>query len=37
MTSPEKFRNQQGEVQNTAKGDLEVELLPFAIARLDWM
>jgi hypothetical protein len=37
MTSPEKFRSQQGEVQNTAKGDLEVELLPFAIARLDWM
>ena len=37
MTSPEKFRSQQGEAQNTTKGDLEINLLPFAIARLDWM
>jgi hypothetical protein len=38
MTSPENFRSKQGEVQNTTKGgDLEVELLPFGIARLDWM
>ena len=37
MTSPEKFRSQQGEAQNTTKGDLEINLLPFGTARLDWM
>ena len=37
MTSPEMFRSQPGEVERTASGVLEVKLLPFGIARLDWM
>jgi len=37
MTSPETFRSQQGEVEKTTNGGLEVKLLPFGIARLDWM
>jgi hypothetical protein len=37
MTSPEMFRRQQGEEQKTTNGGLEVRLLPFGIARLDWM
>jgi len=37
MTSPEMFRRQQGEEQKTTNGGLEVKLLPFGIARLDWM
>jgi hypothetical protein len=37
MTSPEMFRSQQGDVEKTTNGGLEVKLLPFGIARLDWM
>ena len=37
MTSPEMFRSQQGEAEKTTNGTLEVKLLPFGIARLDWM
>jgi D-apionolactonase len=37
MTSPEMFRSQQGEVEKTTNGVLEVKLLPFGVARLDWM
>ena len=37
MTSPEMFRRQQGEEQKTTNRGLEVRLLPFGIARLDWM
>jgi D-apionolactonase len=37
MTSPEMFRRQQGEEEKTTNGGLEVKLLPFGIARLDWM
>jgi len=37
MRSPEMFRRQQGEVGKTASGVLEMKLLPFGIARLDWM
>jgi hypothetical protein len=37
MTSPETFRTQQGEEEKTSNGSLEVKLLPFGIARLDWM
>jgi len=37
MTSPEMFRSQQGEVEKTTSGVLEVNLLPFGLARLDWM
>ena len=37
MSSPEMFRSQQGEVEKTTNGGLEVKLLPFGIARLDWM
>jgi hypothetical protein len=37
MTSPETFRSQPAEVEKTTNGGLEVKLLPFGIARLDWM
>jgi len=37
MTSPEMFRSQPGEVEKTTTGGLAVKLLPFGIARLDWM
>jgi hypothetical protein len=37
MTSSEMFRSQQGDVEKTMNGGLEVKLLPFGVARLDWM
>ena len=37
MASPEMFRSRQAEVKKPANGSLEVKLLPFGIARLDWM
>jgi hypothetical protein len=37
MTSPEIFRKQQGEEQKATDGGLEIKLLPFGIARVDWM
>jgi hypothetical protein len=35
MVSPEAFRAQPGEMQQTTSGALELELLPHAIVRLD--
>lgn len=37
MASPEMFRSRQAEVKKPANGSLDVQLLPFGIARLDWM
>ena len=35
MQSPEKFRQQAGEIINTQKGCLAIQLKPYAIARID--
>jgi hypothetical protein len=35
MKHPEKFRAQAGEAMKTANGKLEIELLPFALVRID--
>lgn len=35
MQSPEEFRVGQGEIRQTARGVLELSLLPYAIARID--
>jgi hypothetical protein len=35
MQSPETFRRQAGEAIATARGTLEVTLLPYAVARID--
>ena len=35
MTSPETFRTETGELTRTVDGVVELNLLPYAIARID--
>jgi hypothetical protein len=35
MQSPESFRAQSGKLLQTRAGTLEIELLPYALARID--
>jgi hypothetical protein len=35
MRSPEDYRSQAGELQETTSGALELSLLPYAVARID--
>jgi hypothetical protein len=37
MTEPERFRQHPGEMVNGLVGPLEVDLRPYAVARIDWM
>jgi hypothetical protein len=37
MISPEEYRNGTETVVESAAGKLELRLLPFALARIDWL